>query len=115
MTTPAPDDVAHWSRATERSNRFTLGLMAWIALRMGRGVARLLAGLRAIAQVHTGDFRITPNQNLIVAGIAADARPEIERLALESSVEVARARCLPSATATWASLWSGVRPRSGRV
>jgi sulfite reductase (NADPH) hemoprotein beta-component len=48
-----------------------------------RGEARLLAGLRAIAQVHTGDFRITPNQNLIVAGIAADARPEIERLALE--------------------------------
>ena len=42
MTTPAPDDVAHWSRSRERSNRFTLGLMAWIALRMGRGVARLL-------------------------------------------------------------------------
>ncbi len=38
------------------------------------------SGLRAIASVHTGTFRLTPNQNLIVAGITAGARPAIESL-----------------------------------
>ncbi len=38
------------------------------------------SGLRAIASVHTGTFRLTPNQNLIVAGISAGARPVIESL-----------------------------------
>jgi sulfite reductase (NADPH) hemoprotein beta-component len=40
----------------------------------------IMSGLRAIAQVHKGRFRLTPNQNLIVAGIAADERPQIEPL-----------------------------------
>ncbi|MBV6414133.1 MAG: assimilatory sulfite reductase (NADPH) hemoprotein subunit [Xanthomonadales bacterium] len=48
-----------------------------------RGEERWLSGLRAIARVHAGDFRITPNQNLVIAGIEAHARPEIERIALE--------------------------------
>jgi sulfite reductase (NADPH) hemoprotein beta-component len=39
-----------------------------------------LDGLRAVAQVHRGTFRVTPNQNLVVAGIAADDRPAIEAL-----------------------------------
>ena len=34
--------AADWSSAHERSNRFALGLMAWIALRLGRPVARLV-------------------------------------------------------------------------
>lgn len=42
-----------------------------------------LSGLRAIAAIHRGDFRITPNQNLIVAGIAADQRTRIDALAGE--------------------------------
>ncbi len=42
-----------------------------------------LDGLRAIAQVHRGTFRVTPNQNLIVAGIAAEDRPAIEALLAE--------------------------------
>lgn len=41
---------------------------------------RMLSGLRAIAAVHTGDFRLTPNQNLIVAGIPTSQRPAIEVL-----------------------------------
>jgi sulfite reductase (NADPH) hemoprotein beta-component len=43
--------------------------------------AELLTGLRAIALVHGGDFRITPNQNLIVAGVPAGERQRIEDLA----------------------------------
>ena len=41
---------------------------------------RLLSGLRAIASIHTGDFRLTPNQNLIVAGIPTGQRAAIETL-----------------------------------
>ncbi len=41
---------------------------------------QLLTGLREIARVHTGDFRLTPNQNLIIAGITPEARPAIEAL-----------------------------------
>ena len=40
-----------------------------------------MRGLREIAAVHTGDFRITPNQNLVVAGIPAEHRETIEALA----------------------------------
>jgi sulfite reductase (NADPH) hemoprotein beta-component len=42
-----------------------------------------LDGLRAVAQVHRGTFRVTPNQNLIVAGIASEDRPAIEALLAE--------------------------------
>ena len=41
----------------------------------------LLSGLRAIAEVHQGDFRITPNQNLIIAGVPARQKKRIESLA----------------------------------
>lgn len=42
--------------------------------------ARRLTGLRAIAQVHRGHFRLTPNQNLLIAGVPADERARIESL-----------------------------------
>ncbi|GAB1717178.1 MAG: sulfite reductase (NADPH) beta subunit [Nitrobacter sp.] len=40
----------------------------------------MMDGLRAIAQVHKGMFRVTPNQNLIIADIAPGDRPAIEAL-----------------------------------
>jgi len=40
----------------------------------------LRTGLRAIAKIHQGDFRLTSNQNLVIANIAPDKRPEIEQL-----------------------------------
>ncbi len=43
--------------------------------------APLMTGLREIAQIHQGDFRITPNQNLIVAGVPARQRKRIESIA----------------------------------
>jgi sulfite reductase (NADPH) hemoprotein beta-component len=42
-----------------------------------------LTGLRRIAEVHGGDFRLTANQNLIVANVAPDKRAEIARIAAE--------------------------------
>jgi sulfite reductase (NADPH) hemoprotein beta-component len=37
-------------------------------------------GLREIAKIHDGDFRLTANQNLMIANISAENRPEIEKL-----------------------------------
>lgn len=41
----------------------------------------LKTGLREIAQIHKGDFRLTANQNLIVAGVAARDKAKIEKTA----------------------------------
>lgn len=38
-------------------------------------------GLARIAQVHNGDFRLTPNQNIIIAGVSPDKKEEIDNLA----------------------------------
>ena len=40
-------------------------------------------GLRAVAEVHAGSFRMTPNQNLIIADVAPDDRARIEHLLAE--------------------------------
>jgi sulfite reductase (NADPH) hemoprotein beta-component len=42
---------------------------------------RLMSGLREIAEIHRGDFRITPSQNLIVAGVATNHKEIIEGIA----------------------------------
>jgi sulfite reductase (NADPH) hemoprotein beta-component len=44
------------------------------------GGAAMLTGLRKIAEVHTGDMRLTANQNVIVANVAPEERPAIEAL-----------------------------------
>ena len=43
----------------------------------------IMSGLRAIAKVHKGHFRLTPNQNLIIAGVAPEDRSQIEALLAE--------------------------------
>ncbi|MBT1443650.1 assimilatory sulfite reductase (NADPH) hemoprotein subunit [Shewanella sp. JM162201] len=41
----------------------------------------LKTGVAEIAKVHKGDFRMTANQNLIIAGVAAEDKAQIELLA----------------------------------
>lgn len=41
---------------------------------------QLMTGLREIAKVHGGDFRLTPNQNLIIAGVKSQQKKKIEEL-----------------------------------
>lgn len=41
----------------------------------------LKTGMREIAKVHKGDFRLTANQNLIVAGVASRDKAAIEQIA----------------------------------
>lgn len=43
----------------------------------------LKTGVAEIAKIHKGDFRMTANQNLIIAGIACEDKAEIERIARE--------------------------------
>ena len=43
----------------------------------------LKTGMREIAKVHKGDFRLTANQNLIVAGVAQKDKAKIEKIARE--------------------------------
>lgn len=45
--------------------------------------ANLMSGLREIAGIHQGDFRITPSQNLIIAGVSARQKQHIENIARE--------------------------------
>ncbi|HUA79485.1 MAG TPA: assimilatory sulfite reductase (NADPH) hemoprotein subunit [Dyella sp.] len=46
-----------------------------------------LSGLRAIAQVHQGDFRMTCNQNLIIANVPSTQRDRIDALVTEYKLD----------------------------
>jgi sulfite reductase (NADPH) hemoprotein beta-component len=52
-----------------------------------RGGKRHLEGLRAIAQVHDGEFRLTPNQNVVISGVREAARAEIDRLVKDHGLD----------------------------
>lgn len=45
--------------------------------------AKLKSGVKAIAEIHQGDFRMTANQNLIVAGVSEGQKSVIEKIAIE--------------------------------
>jgi sulfite reductase (NADPH) hemoprotein beta-component len=45
-----------------------------------RDGATRLSGLREIARIHRGDFRLTPNQNLIIANVPGEQRETIDAL-----------------------------------
>ncbi|KRE75075.1 assimilatory sulfite reductase (NADPH) hemoprotein subunit [Paenibacillus sp. Soil750] len=47
---------------------------------MDDGDYRLMTGLREIAKIHTGDFRLTSNQNLIIGNVSAQKKKKIEEL-----------------------------------
>ncbi len=59
----------------------------------GAGGPRL-TGLREIARVHRGDFRLTPNQNLIIANVEPSARTFIDALVVRFGLD-AHARATP--------------------
>ena len=45
--------------------------------------ARMVTGLRRIAEIHDGDLRLTPNQNVIIADVRPENRAAIEALVAE--------------------------------
>lgn len=46
----------------------------------------LKTGMQKIAEIHQGDFRLTANQNLIIAGVAEQDKAQIEKIARESGL-----------------------------
>lgn len=70
-----------WAKGSNGKWHFTL------FIQNGRvkddGEYRLLTGLREIAKVHGGDFRLTPNQNLIIGNVSTQKKKKIEQLVAE--------------------------------
>ena len=61
----------------DRKGRWHLALFIPTGRIGDQGEQRMLTGLREIARIHDGDFRLTPNQNLIVGNIAEGQRAAI--------------------------------------
>lgn len=40
----------------------------------------LKTALREIAEIHTGDFRLSPNQNLVIANVSPEKKEEIQAI-----------------------------------
>lgn len=71
-------DPFGWSR--NLSDQWDLSLFIPEGRIKNDGQHRVLTGLREVAKIHKGDFRLTANQNLIISGIDSDDRPAIEQL-----------------------------------
>ena len=73
-------------RETDRG-RFNFGLFIQNGRVSDLPGRSIMSGLRAIAKVHRGQFRLTPNQNLIIAGVEPQDRPAIEALLAEHGLD----------------------------
>lgn len=51
------------------------------------GERRLLSGLREIARLHNSEFRLTPNQNLVISKVDASHKDAIDQLLSEYGIE----------------------------
>jgi sulfite reductase (NADPH) hemoprotein beta-component len=71
-------DEFGWRRGEDGRHHYTLLLEAGRISNLPE--RRLLDGLREIARAHPGGFRLTPNQNLVIANVAARDRQLIEGL-----------------------------------
>jgi sulfite reductase (NADPH) hemoprotein beta-component len=67
-------DPLGWIKGDDGHTHFTL------FVENGRVKGKLRTALAAIARVHTGKFIITPNQNLVIAGITPEQEPLIRAL-----------------------------------
>ncbi len=48
--------------------------------------------LREIAEIHTGDFRLTPSQNLTISGVTAEQKPKIDAILAKHGLSNENAR-----------------------
>ena len=84
FTFTSTGDRYGWSEGAQGHGHLTLfvpnGRLA------DRAGAAQLATLRRIAQIHGGEFRITPSQNLIVANVPTGKQAEIEQIARDAQL-----------------------------
>jgi sulfite reductase (NADPH) hemoprotein beta-component len=87
-------DVYGWQRDDAGAWHYTLFIENGRVT--DRGERLLLSGLREIAAVHQGDFRVTPNQNLIIGDVAepdkAGIEALLERFGIENSATASQLR-----------------------
>ena len=74
----ANGDVYGWQKDDAGQWHYTLFIQNGRVADFGE--LRLMSGLRAIAEVHDGEFRLTPNQNLSISNVRADKRAAIDAL-----------------------------------
>ena len=81
FTFTSTGDRYGWSQGTEGRGHLTLFVENG-RIHDVKGAAKQSA-MRLIAKLHDGEFRITANQNLIIANVPTDKQAEIERIARE--------------------------------
>ncbi len=72
-----------WTEGPNGDAHFT------VFIENGRVKDDVKKALRAIAEVHKGDFRLTPNQHLMIASVSPAERPAIEALLREHRLDSA--------------------------
>jgi sulfite reductase (NADPH) hemoprotein beta-component len=72
-----------WTEGPNGDSHFTL------FIENGRVKDAAKAALREIAKIHKGDFRLTPNQHLMIASVPPEERPRIEALLREHVLDTA--------------------------
>jgi sulfite reductase (NADPH) hemoprotein beta-component len=84
FTFTSTGDQYGWSQGDNGRGHLTLFVQNG-RVHDGPGAAQQTA-LRAIANIHQGDFRITPNQNLIIANVPVEQQNEVELIAREAGL-----------------------------
>jgi len=72
-----------WTEGEDGRHHLTLFIENGRIKDWADGGPQLMTGLREIAKIHDGEFRMTANQNVIIANISRENRPAIEKLAAE--------------------------------
>jgi sulfite reductase (NADPH) hemoprotein beta-component len=78
-----------WSRGIDGLWNLTLRIEAGRV--MDRPGAPLFTGLATVAAVHGGGFRLTPNQNVVIANVPEDERARVDRLVRQYGLDGYRA------------------------
>ena len=75
-----------WTEGEDGRGHLTLRIPAGRIVDSEHG--QHLTGLREIARIHTGEFRLTANQNLVIAGVAAGQRARIDALVATYGLDI---------------------------
>ena len=75
-----------WTKGTDGNWHYTLFIQNGRLRDTDESPAK--TGLREIAKIHTGDFRLTANQNLVIGGVTEEQKPRIEALLAQYKLDI---------------------------
>ncbi|MGB6055859.1 MAG: assimilatory sulfite reductase (NADPH) hemoprotein subunit [Burkholderiaceae bacterium] len=81
------NDPYGWVRGGDGDWHYTLFIENGRIADVGR--RRLMSALQDLARVHRGEFRVTPNQNLVIANVAARDKRKIDALLRSHGLDAA--------------------------